>query len=72
MNRGRTPQHVAVIGSGFAGLAAALRLAQAGARPESLRLAEAGLRGNGHMMMLEKNSDQVADALVAWIAGRVR
>ncbi|WP_394649217.1 FAD-dependent oxidoreductase, partial [uncultured Deinococcus sp.] len=32
MNRGRTPQHVAVIGSGFAGLAAALRLAQAGAR----------------------------------------
>lgn len=28
----RTPQHVAVIGAGFAGLAAALRLAQAGAR----------------------------------------
>jgi phytoene dehydrogenase-like protein len=32
VNRGRTPQHVAVIGSGFAGLAAALRLARAGAR----------------------------------------
>lgn len=28
----RTPQHVAVIGAGFAGLAAALRLARAGAR----------------------------------------
>ena len=47
-------------------------LSQAGAKPETLRLAEAGIRGNGHMMMLEKNSDQVADALVAWIAGRVR
>ena len=47
-------------------------LTQAGARPDSLKLAEAGLRGNGHMMMLEKNSDAVADALIGWIAARPR
>lgn len=47
-------------------------LTQAGAKPDSLRLAEHGIRGNGHMMMLEKNSDQVADALIAWITARPR
>ena len=47
-------------------------LAQAGARPDSLKLVDQGLRGNGHMMMLEKNSDQVADALIGWIAARPR
>ena len=31
-----------------------------------LRLEAAGLRGNGHMMMLEKNSDAIAARLVDW------
>ncbi|MDP4006286.1 alpha/beta hydrolase [Methylobacterium sp. NEAU K] len=47
-------------------------LAQAGARPDVIRLADQGLRGNGHMMMLEANSDAVADALAAWLASRVK
>jgi pimeloyl-ACP methyl ester carboxylesterase len=42
-------------------------LTQAGVPTTFLRLEDAGLRGNGHMMMLEKNSDQVADVLADWI-----
>ncbi|MFD0938402.1 alpha/beta hydrolase [Methylobacterium trifolii] len=47
-------------------------LAQAGAPPDTMRLADQNVRGNGHMMMLEKNSDAVADALIGWIVGRVK
>ena len=47
-------------------------LTQAGAKPDVIRLAERGIRGNGHMMMLETNSDAAADALVGWLAGKVR
>lgn len=47
-------------------------LTQAGAKPDALPLAEAGIRGNGHMMMLERNSDSVADALIGWITARPR
>ncbi|MGU3450099.1 alpha/beta hydrolase [Methylobacterium sp. 391_Methyba4] len=46
-------------------------LAQAGAKPDRLALAEHGIHGNGHMMMLESNSDAVADAIVGWIEDRV-
>jgi pimeloyl-ACP methyl ester carboxylesterase len=42
-------------------------LAQAGAPVTYLRLEDAGLRGNGHMMMLEKNSDAIAGVLVGWL-----
>ncbi len=47
-------------------------LAQAGAKPDRLALAEHGVHGNGHMMMLESNSDQVADAIIGWIETRTR
>ncbi|WP_419539459.1 alpha/beta hydrolase [Methylobacterium mesophilicum] len=47
-------------------------LTQAGARPDVVRLADQGLHGNGHMMMLETNSDAVADVLAGWLAGRVK
>ena len=47
-------------------------LTQAGAKPDRLALAEHGIRGNGHMMMLESNSDQVADAIIGWIEQRTR
>ena len=47
-------------------------LAQAGAKPDVIRLADRGLNGNGHMMMLETNSDAVADLLAGWLAGRAK
>jgi len=42
-------------------------LEQAGVHPTWLNLGAMGLHGNGHMMMLEKNSDQVADAIEKWV-----
>jgi pimeloyl-ACP methyl ester carboxylesterase len=39
-----------------------------GANASQLRLADRGLHGNGHMMMFERNSDQVADLLIDWVA----
>ena len=36
------------------------------------RLEAQGVHGNGHMMMLETNSDAVADMLAGWLAGRVK
>jgi hypothetical protein len=47
-------------------------LTQAGAKPDRMALAEHGIHGNGHMMMLESNSDQVADAIVTWIEAHSR
>ena len=42
-------------------------LAQAGVRSTFVRLEEAGIRGNGHMMMLEKNNAEIAAALSSWL-----
>ena len=42
-------------------------LKQAGVPVTFLRLEDAGIRGNGHMMMLEKNSDEIAGVLVDWL-----
>jgi pimeloyl-ACP methyl ester carboxylesterase len=47
-------------------------LAQAGAKPDRLALAEHGIKGNGHMMMLEANNGEVADAIIGWIEGKTR
>ena len=47
-------------------------LTQAGVVTTHLRLADAGIHGNGHMMMLEKNSVEVAAAIDKWIAANVR
>jgi hypothetical protein len=32
-----------------------------------LRLADLGIHGNGHMMMLEKNSDVIAGVMADWL-----
>jgi hypothetical protein len=32
-----------------------------------LKLADIGLHGNGHMMMMEKNSDAIAQVIVDWL-----
>jgi len=37
-----------------------------------MRLEEQGLRGNGHMVMLERNSAQVAALLQKWISSNIR
>jgi len=47
-------------------------LAQAGVKHQFVRLPEVGIRGNGHMMMLEKNNLEVAAMLGGWIAKNVR
>jgi hypothetical protein len=43
-------------------------LRQAGVNAEHIRLADDGILGNGHMMMLEKNSDEIAERLCRWLA----
>ncbi|WP_075790904.1 alpha/beta hydrolase [Massilia putida] len=42
-------------------------LLQAGAAAEHLRLEQVGIYGNGHMMMAEKNSDQIAQEIGRWL-----
>jgi pimeloyl-ACP methyl ester carboxylesterase len=42
-------------------------LRQAGVEHDYVRLPEVGIRGNGHMMMLEQNSDEIAAFLLNWI-----
>ena len=42
-------------------------LAQAGVRSTFIRLPDVGIRGNGHMMMLEKNSDAIAKVMADWL-----
>ena len=32
-----------------------------------IRLADYGIRGNGHMMMIEKNNQQIAAAIAGWL-----
>jgi pimeloyl-ACP methyl ester carboxylesterase len=45
---------------------------QAGAPVDFVRLEEKGLRGNGHMVMLEKNNLEVAAFLASWIDGKTK
>ena len=42
-------------------------LKQAGVDISYVKLADIGLRGNGHMMMMEKNSDAIAQVIVEWL-----
>ncbi|MEM7252721.1 MAG: alpha/beta hydrolase [Pseudomonadota bacterium] len=45
-------------------------LTQAGVEHDFVYLAEHGLKGNGHMVMLEKNNHAVADFLLRWLKDR--
>lgn len=38
-----------------------------GARAEFIPLGDRGIQGNGHMMMMESNSDQLAAGIAAWL-----
>ena len=42
-------------------------LKQAGVQVEFYRMEDVGLRGNSHVMMLEKNSDEILKWIVAWL-----
>ena len=42
-------------------------LEQAGVHSTWIKLGEVGIHGNGHMMMLEKSNQQVADAIAHWL-----
>src|SRR5262249_3923356 len=42
-------------------------LEQAGVHPTWLNLRALGIHGNGHMMMLEKNSDQIVEVIEKWL-----
>jgi pimeloyl-ACP methyl ester carboxylesterase len=42
-------------------------LEQAGAHNTLIRLAEVGVRGNGHMMMIEKNNAAIAGVIAQWL-----
>jgi pimeloyl-ACP methyl ester carboxylesterase len=42
-------------------------LTQAGVPNDFVRLPDIGIRGNGHMMMLEKNSDEIAGVIERWL-----
>ena len=41
-------------------------LRQAGCRVDHLRLTDAGITGNGHLVMLEENNAEVLDLLLTW------
>lgn len=45
---------------------------QAGVNAQFVRLEEAGIRGNNHMMMLERNSDDIARFLENWVDKNAR
>jgi pimeloyl-ACP methyl ester carboxylesterase len=47
-------------------------LAQAGVKHDFVRLPDVGIRGNGHMMMLEKNNLEIAAFLDGWARKNVR
>jgi pimeloyl-ACP methyl ester carboxylesterase len=47
-------------------------LAQAGVPNTFIRLEDIGIRGNGHMMMLEKNSDRIAGVIERWLKTALR
>jgi pimeloyl-ACP methyl ester carboxylesterase len=47
-------------------------LKQAGVENDLVLLADRGIHGNGHMMMLEKNNLQIASLIADWISEHVR
>ena len=42
-------------------------LEQAGVHPTFIRLEEKGIRGNGHMLQLEKNNHEIAKVMMDWL-----
>jgi pimeloyl-ACP methyl ester carboxylesterase len=47
-------------------------LEQAGVHPTWIKLGESGIHGNGHMLMLEQNSREIAEVIARWLAKAIR
>jgi pimeloyl-ACP methyl ester carboxylesterase len=47
-------------------------LRDGGADVDWVKLADLGIHGNGHMMMLEKNSDDVARVITTWLGAHIK
>jgi pimeloyl-ACP methyl ester carboxylesterase len=47
-------------------------LNQAGVKTDYVRLDQVGIRGNGHMVMIEKNNLEIAAFIERWLAEKVR
>ena len=47
-------------------------LRQAGVSVDFIKLEDVGVRGNGHMMMLEKNNQEIAKVMTDWLEKRVK
>jgi hypothetical protein len=47
-------------------------LNQAGVKTDFIRLETVGISGNSHMMMLEKNSDEIIKFIVSWLQKNVQ
>jgi pimeloyl-ACP methyl ester carboxylesterase len=47
-------------------------LEQAGVHPTWIKLGDAGIHGNGHMLMLEKNNMEIAETMSRWLSKFVR
>ena len=47
-------------------------LKQAGVDHDLVHLADKGINGNGHMMMLEKNNHDIADFMIDWLSANCR
>ena len=43
------------------------QLKKAGGDAQMMHLPAMGIKGNSHMLMQDKNSDQLADLVIAWI-----
>jgi hypothetical protein len=42
-------------------------LQQAGVKPAFIRLADLGIKGNSHVMMMEKNNKEIAAVIAQWL-----
>ena len=42
-------------------------LQQAGVKPTFIRLADLGIKGNSHMLLVEKNNKEIAAAIAGWL-----
>jgi hypothetical protein len=42
-------------------------LEQAGVKPTFIRLEDAGIHGNGHMLQLEKNNHEISTLMMDWL-----
>jgi hypothetical protein len=47
-------------------------LNQAGVKTEYIRLQDKGVRGNGHMVMIEKNNLDIAHVIDEWVVKNVK